>query len=142
MNRRGDPRIARHKNIRGKREKVNLRPHHILCIAHYEGKGYGKEFCEKMREVISALDTGESFTVTDGADDLCTVCPNHQNGVCTAEEKASRYDDAVKNLLGMTKGEKYTKKQISALAKKNVYSAGRFDSVCHDCEWAYICHKK
>ena len=66
---------------------MQLRPHHILCIAHYEGKGYSEEFNIKMQAIIEALKSGGQFELTFGPDDLCASCPNLVGGICSSEEK-------------------------------------------------------
>ena len=123
-------------------EKVKLRPHHILCIKHYEGKGYSEEFNIRMKEVIAHLDRGERFKLVCGADDLCEACPNCRGGVCSAEQKVKRYDKAVTDLLGISYDKEYSKDELFARSEKEIYEKGRFDSVCSDCEWAKICHGK
>lgn len=119
---------------------MNLRPHHILCISHYVGKGYSEEFNIRMKELIKRLGEGESFTPVFGSDDLCAACPNLIDGVCKSEEKVKRYDKITAELLGLTENQSYTK-EIFDTAKETVLNRGRFDDVCFDCEWAYICHK-
>ena len=121
---------------------MKLRPHHILCIAHYEGKGYSEKFNAKMKEIIKRLDSGEGFTPVFGADDLCAACPHNADGVCDAEEKTARYDKTVAELIGLKPGKRYFKNEIADKAQNGIYAKNRFTSVCSDCEWANICHNR
>ncbi len=119
---------------------IKLRPHHILCIAHYEGKGYSEEFNLKMKEIIKSLETGEEFELVFGADDLCSACPNLKNGICETEEKVNRYDRMTADLLVIGEGQISTKTIFDA-AKEKIYKANKFNHICSDCEWSYICRK-
>ena len=120
---------------------IKLRPHHIFCILNYEGKGYSKEFNDKMKELIKRLGEGENFELVFGADSLCAACPNLKNGVCETEEKVRRYDKTTAELLGLYEKQSLNQ-DIFNTAKERVLNPENFDSVCFDCEWAYICHKK
>ncbi len=121
-------------------KKLKLRPHHILCIAHYAGKGYSTEFNQRMKELIKRLGEGESFDLVSGPDDLCAACPNLVCGLCKSEEKVRRYDKITAELLGVTQN-KNRGFDVFDEAKEKIYSQNKFSSVCSDCEWAYICHK-
>ncbi len=119
---------------------MKIRPHHILCIAHYEGKGYSEEFNLKMKEVIKRLDGGEEFSLVSGADDLCSSCPNLINGVCKTEEKVQRYDKTTAALLGIKEDQRLSRDIFDA-AKEKIYKKNKFDLICSDCEWSYVCRK-
>ena len=119
---------------------IKLRPHHILCIAHYEGSGYSEGFNRKMREIVKRLEAGEAFRFVFGADDLCAACPNLKNGVCNTEEKVRGYDGVTAALLGVAAGREATK-EIFGTAEDRICQAGKFDLICSDCEWSYICRK-
>ena len=119
---------------------MQLRPHHILCIAHYEGKGYSEEFNLKMQAIIKALKSGNQFELIFGPDDLCASCPNLTGSICNTEEKVQRYDRLTAEMLGITEG-RCLNSAIFELAKKNIYEPDKFDQICSDCEWSYICRK-
>lgn len=121
---------------------IKLRPHHILCIKHYEGKGYSEDFNAKMRDIITRLDSGERVRFVTGADDLCAACPHNKDGVCETEEKSARYDKKVSEFLQLKFDKEYCKREIAGLAQREIYGKDRFDAVCPDCEWSYICRKR
>lgn len=120
---------------------IELRPHHILCIAHYEGNGYSEEFNQKMKEIIKRLEIGEKFELVFKADDLCSACPNLKKGICETEEKVSKYDGMTAEMLSIFDGQILTKSVFES-AKEKIYKANKFDLICSDCEWSYICRKK
>ena len=119
---------------------MQLRPHHILCIAHYEGKGYSEAFNIKMQELINALESGGQFELIFGPDDLCASCPNLTGGNCTAEEKVRKYDRLTAEMLGIAESQRLNR-DIFKSANQKIYEPDKFDQICSDCEWSYICRK-
>lgn len=123
---------------------MKLRPHHLLCIRFYKGHGYSEEFNRNMKEILTRLFAGEAFTVTSGLDDLCSACPNRiqdENGkwICNAEEKVSRYDRKTHALLSLEEGKPYGYSEINKLSDTLIFDCGKFDDICADCEWKYLC---
>ena len=43
---------------------INLRPHHLLCILFFEGKGYNKEFTLNMQNIINNLSHNTKIKLT------------------------------------------------------------------------------
>ena len=119
---------------------MQLRPHHILCIAHYEGKGYSEAFNIKMHEIINALESGGQFELVFGPDDLCASCPNLSGGNCNSEEKVRKYDRLTAEMLGIAENQRLNS-DIFKSANQKIYEPNRFDQICSDCEWSYICRK-
>ena len=81
---------------------VRLRPHHLLCLQNFRGKGYSPAFVEKMTEASACLglspgdrsdrqSPGAAILLVQGADDLCKSCPNCIEGQC-ASLKPARFD--------------------------------------------------
>ena len=121
---------------------IKLRPHHILCIRHYEGKGYSEEFTANMRRVISALEGGENIILVNGADDICRACPYNKNGTCKDEDKVRRYDSAAKDELSLEYGKEYVYNDLKNNVTDRIYRRDKLPEICGDCEWAEICRIK
>jgi hypothetical protein len=118
-------------------DPVLLRPHHLLCLRFFEGKGYSTAFVNNTRAVLSRLEKDGRFTVVSGPDALCAACPHLAGGVCSQREKTDRYDTAAARFLGLRAGDAgdfaaFTKAGAAALQPR----------VCADCEWAEICAKQ
>ncbi len=122
---------------------IEIRPHHVLCIGFYEGKGYSTEFTENMTAVVNALEAENAeVTLTVGADAVCAKCPQNSGGVCLSHEKSGRYDEAVLRICGLEAGctEKwYTFRELIC---RKIVSANRLEEVCGDCCWYHICSEK
>ncbi|HVI88207.1 MAG TPA: DUF1284 domain-containing protein [Dongiaceae bacterium] len=50
---------------------IRLRPHHLLCILTYAGRGYTPRFTSGMDDLIARLGAGEEITIVTGPDDIC-----------------------------------------------------------------------
>ena len=125
---------------------INLRPHHLLCISFFKGKGYNDEFVSNMTSIVSALKENKDtlISLVSGKDDLCAHCPNNQNGICTAEDKSSRYDQLTLTALGIDTNShsQILYSTLRALADERIINCGKRESICGDCQWTDLCHKQ
>lgn len=59
---------------------ISLRPHHLLCILTYVGKGYSVDFVNHFDEIIRRINGGERIIhLTEGPDDICA---GNKDGTC------------------------------------------------------------
>ncbi len=120
--------------------KIKLRPHHLLCISFFEGKGYSDDFTRNMSSVIEMLERENPEILLEcGADIICGSCPNNRGGVCEAAEKVSLYDSAVLNLCGLKEEDVMNWKDLHTLAERNIINTGKLKDVCGSCQWFGIC---
>ena len=78
-----------------KQKVYKIRPHHGMCLAYFEGKGYSQGFVRHMGEVLSLLEEGALVEMTVAGDNICSACPNLKDGVCETADKVETYDRAV-----------------------------------------------
>lgn len=98
---------------------MKLRYHHLMCIPRFRGEGYSKEFCDNLKSIKSAFDSGDIEFVC-GCDEVCRCCPNNIEGICCDDEKTDRYDRLVKECID---------------AGKKPHP----EDICCDCRWYNIC---
>ena len=111
-----------------------FRPHHSLCVQFFEGKGYSDEFVCGMAKIVSVLENNNAnLTLTGGCDEICSSCPNRDNGSCDVTGKASCYDKRCLDLLGMKIGDTADWKELSRIARENIILKDRLSQVCGDC---------
>jgi hypothetical protein len=60
---------------------MKIRGHHLLCLLHFEGKGYSRDFIENMYKIKEALEKGKVFFVLNSCDDICRKCPYMEGGL-------------------------------------------------------------
>lgn len=115
---------------------IKLRPHHILCIQNYKGKGYSFEFTENMDRIVETLrhNTKQEIEIIFSKDDICDKCPNKQgNNLCTSDYKVRIIDNNVIKYLDLKEGV-YRYDYILNLLKNNI-DKNRFKYICGQCEW-------
>lgn len=124
-------------------DEILLRPHHALCIGFFEGKGYSSAFTEHMSEIIKKLkEPGQYVKLADNEDEICQECPNYLEDGCSQKKKVQRYDQSVVDMTDVSYGELIKFTRLQELVESHIMAAGRFQEVCRDCGWAFICHKK
>lgn len=120
-----------------------LRPHHGMCLAFFEGKGYSDGFSAHMAQVQRwLLKDDPEVRLSPETDVICSCCPNNENGVCKTAEKAARYDKAVLARCGLMPGQQLNWTHFSELVKKHILSPGERAQICGDCQWNELCNKE
>lgn len=93
---------------------VRLRPHHLLCMLTYVGKGYTSGFVENYDRVATRLNAGEEdIELVDGPDDICEglLCESHAH--CFNEGVVQR-DEMARLSVSALLGETLTMRQAAA----------------------------
>ena len=122
------------------REHIRLRPHHALCARFFVGKGYSEAFVENMRNILAALDGGETaVTLTNGCDAICAACPHSNGGTCATEKKVRGIDQRAMEALGLRIGDTLPWRELCEIAEREIIRPGKLRDVCRDCEWIGIC---
>ena len=78
--------------------------------------------------------------ITAAPDEICSACPQLENGVCSAKEKTDRYDSGVLKACGIGNDSVMSWRDFSALVEERIFSRGRRCEICGDCQWDPICH--
>lgn len=122
-----------------------IRPHHGICLAFFEGKGYSDCFSAHMAQVQDWLLTDDpDVCLSPETDEICSCCPNNESGICKTAEKVDRYDRAVLERCGLTPGQQLNWSRFSDLVEKHILSTAQRTSICGDCQWSKLCasHEK
>lgn len=115
---------------------MRLRPHHLLCIQSYSGKGYNDAFVENMNRITERLRNEDktSVEIVFSDDDLCACCPNLQkDGFCRDNEKVTSYDKKVTGYFHIEE-KTYTYQDITREIRRRMTPEILAD-ICKDCEW-------
>ena len=122
-----------------------IRPHHGMCFAFFQGKGYSDAFTENMRAMKEKLDKDPEVVLLCQADDVCACCPRNRNGECIdtasgeSSGKVEKYDRQVLARCGLSEGATIRFQDFSAAVRKNILSPGKREEICGDCEWSGLC---
>ncbi|MCC8141631.1 MAG: DUF1284 domain-containing protein [Lachnospiraceae bacterium] len=128
---------------------IPLRPHHGMCLAYFEGKGYSQGFTSHMQGILDLLtkdaergETESLVCLTIGTDVICEACPHNENGICSADEKVSGYDRKVLELCDLTPGETMPFYKLASRVQSEILSPEKRKSVCSGCQWEKLCEGK
>ncbi len=127
--------------------RFSIRPHHLLCLQFFEGKGYSEEFVKHMAEVYDKLlQENPVIQIVKGVDDICKNCPNNKNGKCSKEDSVLGNDKRTYELIKDELKEEQTWKDLTRLVYRNIIDKNKLKQVCEVCRWSDICesqlHKK
>lgn len=120
--------------------KYILRPHHGMCIAFYQGKGYSDGFTNHMCKMIKELENSD-VCISSKADVICDGCPKNVQGVCDSEEKVMDYDRKVLEYVGLSDGAVIKFKNFLDIVEKDIIAAEKREEICGDCQWNELCYK-
>ena len=119
---------------------LHLRPHHLLCLQAFFGRGYSEEFVEHMTLVKRQLaaDPLTPITLVNGADDLCAHCPNCVGGQCTSE-KPALFDRLVEKKLAVLSRCRETVPVLEGIPNELRITENLLAACCPECEWKDLC---
>ncbi len=124
---------------------MTLRPHHLLCVQGYQGKGYDQQFCEVMGRIAQAVarDPALPITVRDGPDDICAACPHLQGGRCTweeaGEESVREHDSALLGAFALRDGDVTSIHEVIARLDGDPAALAVVAKYCGQCPWREDC---
>lgn len=125
---------------------VRLRPHHLLCMLTFVGKGYSPAFVTNYRRLAGRLSAGETIEIVSGPDDICAPLLSDEAAHCFGVSVAGRDAAALEDIAGLLGREVEIGMAIApdpALFKKlrDAFSAGVTRSACAGCEWSSLCDR-
>ncbi|PZQ49413.1 MAG: DUF1284 domain-containing protein [Rhodovulum sulfidophilum] len=126
---------------------IRLRPHHLLCVLTYVGKGYTPAFVANYDRIAKRIAAGEPILIVAGPDDICAplLGPDgpdqihcHDEGVAARDRRAAR---AVGALLGLAVAPgTHLHPDAALIAKLRAgFAVGMIRSACDGCSWAALC---
>ena len=119
---------------------IDLRAHHGMCLAFFQGKGYSGEFVTNMAEMKAVLEEKPSVRLRAETDEICAACPNNLGGCCESGEKVIRYDREVLRRCGLREGTVLPYRDFEALVRRRILETGQREEICGGCQWSGLCH--
>lgn len=118
---------------------MQLRAHHGMCLAFFEGKGYSQGFTAHMQTVLDGMRTDPMLELVTEGDVVCTACPNLREGLCVTAELVLSFDRKVLSLCGLKEHQQLPWSEFSRLVSQHILIPGRRENICGCCEWNPIC---
>lgn len=128
---------------------IRLRPHHLLCMLTYVGKGYTPGFVANYDRLARRIAHGEPILVVAGPDDVCAPLlgpdgpPNihcHDPSITERDRRAAR---AVRDLLriAIAPGTHILPDAALIARLRRAFTAGTIRAACAACAWAPLCDR-
>lgn len=141
---------------------MRLRPHHLLCLLTYVGKGYSRAFTDNMDAVAQRLAAGEALELVEGPDAICAallprggaadagatgaalLSPPH----CLAPSVAARDEQALRSLNAhlaplltepLRIGSRLVLDDGLLQRLRSLFASGAIRQACTGCEWHGLC---
>lgn len=123
-------------------QRFLIRPHHMLCLQFFEGKGYSDEFVTNMADIKDILDKQNPYVeIVSGVDDICMKCPNYIEGNCKNEKNVLEHDKRVyEQIHDIHKLSNWS--EICKSVDNEIILKGKVKAVCGQCRWSDICFHK
>lgn len=118
---------------------IQLRAHHGMCLAFFEGKGYSEGFTSHMQTVLDRMQENPMLELVTEHDIVCGACPNLQGGLCNTPELVLEYDRQVLTRCGLEEHMQIPWAAFSALVTERILSPGQREEICGDCPWTAVC---
>ncbi len=130
---------------------IQLRPHHLLCMLTFIGKGYSPAFVANLEQVVRRLATGtETIEIVAGPDDICAplLCEAdrhcHRSSVVERDRLATQ---AINALLACSNGSDRSLAPGAHLTLSHAdldqlraaFAAGTIRQACTGCQWKPLC---
>ncbi len=119
-----------------------LRAHHGMCMAFFEGKGYSDEFTAHMAKTIAGLQQNAVVRLVKKTDVVCEKCPHNQGNICDTAALVDGYDEGVLQRCGLRVGDEIPFAEFQKLVTEKIILTGEREKICGDCQWTEICHLK
>ena len=119
--------------------QYKIRPHHGMCIAFFQGKGYSNEFTAHMDELIHKFEKNPTICITSQTDAICLKCPNNKQGICETESKVAEYDRQVLERCSIREGTIMPYADFKKTVCENILLPGKREEICGNCQWNKIC---
>ncbi|KPB01358.1 DUF1284 domain-containing protein [Ahrensia marina] len=123
---------------------VRLRPHHLLCLLTYVGKGYSAEFIANYDRIAARLSDGEDIEIVAGPDDICAPLLDDAEAHCwrdsiTIRDKAAAAALTEKLQTSIDAGLRLSLSQSTLNKMRKSFAAGSIRQACTRCEWHDLC---
>ena len=121
---------------------VRLRPHHLLCMLTYAGKGYSPAFTANMTAVVGRIAGGEPIEIVSGPDDICAPLLSEPDPHCHRESVTLRdrwAAAAVERLFGNGMSDPVVLEKDDIEGLRHAFASGDIRSACRGCDWKALC---
>lgn len=123
---------------------IRLRPHHLLCLLTYAGKGYSPAFTANYDAIAGRICQGEGVVIVEGPDDICAPLLDDREPHCwrdsvTERDRLAAHDLSRLLVMPIQDGLGIHLDRHLLERMREAFSAGETRSACEGCEWHDLC---
>lgn len=123
---------------------IRLRPHHLLCLLTYAGKGYSAAFTANYDAIAARIGDGEDVVIIAGPDDICAPLLADAEPHCHRDSVIERDRLALRDLGELLEapprlGEHVALEPALLRQMREAFTTGRTRAACAGCEWHSLC---
>lgn len=123
---------------------IRLRPHHLLCLLTYVGKGYSAAFTANYDAIAARIGDGEDVLIVAGPDDICAPLLDDAEPHCHRDSVTERDRLALRDLGELLAtppevGQSLVLEPHLLLQMRKAFTTGRTRAACVGCEWHGLC---
>lgn len=125
-------------------DPIRLRPHHLLCLLTYVGKGYTPDFVRNYDRIADQLSDGREIEIVSGPDDICAPLLAEQAPHCHEESVTARDARAARDVakaLGapIEEGDRLSLSPARLAQLREAFAKGETRDACVRCDWHDLC---
>ena len=124
---------------------VRLRPHHLLCMLTFAGKGYSPDFIANFDRIIQRIASGnQTIEIALGPDDICAPLLADASCHCRNASVSERDTLAAESLTQLLQQPIQPGTPLALTAAtldrlRQAFRAGTIRRACHGCQWVPLC---
>ncbi|WP_029065578.1 DUF1284 domain-containing protein [Labrenzia sp. DG1229] len=123
---------------------ISIRPHHLLCMLTYLGKGYTPQFVVNYDKIVDRINSGEDIKIVNGPDDICKPMLSEADCHCHNENVLGRDAYALSQIVSVM-GEDARAGHVLHLSPERItklrsrFRKGTLRAACSGCQWQEFC---
>jgi uncharacterized protein len=124
---------------------IRIRPHHLLCMLTFVGKGYSPEFIANFERIARLIAAGDqAVDIVFAPDDICAPLMSDQSCHCRNASVLERDRLAAEALTGLLQrpvreGAKLQLNSEILDRMREAFEAGTIRKACRGCQWSEFC---
>jgi len=123
---------------------IRLRPHHLLCLLTYAGKGYSPAFTANYDVIAGRISQGDEILIVDGPDDVCAPLLGDSEPHCWRDSVTERDKLAARDLCGLLNapikaGARMRLAPEVLRRMRAAFGENRVRTACLGCQWSALC---
>jgi len=123
---------------------VRLRPHHLLCLLTYVGRGYTPAFTANFDAIASRLNSGEEVEIVHGLDEICAALAGEEEAHCGGDSVTERDRQAARDLsllldAPIAAGARFSLDAERLTHMRAAFAEGTVRAACTGCDWSDLC---